>query len=495
MGTKYQNPTLIIPNDFTYLPVILGFTAEMARLAGFDARQVQQIELAVEEAVSNVIRHAFYPGEKALFDVSCRQEAARFVVIVHDEGKPFDPEQVPTYVPGESETDYGVEGLGSFLMKSMVDQVEYQNLGTHGKEVRLIKNLPYTPVAAELPGDQEKPEWEELDSDLQVRPMSPEQGIEVSRCFFAAYGYSYYFEDIYYPERMVALNQSGELVSTVVVNSSNQVISHSALIMDPDFPGVAEVGMNATLPAYQGRSINKMIGREQVRIARELGLSGAFTTLVTNHTYSQRLVFHFGQRECGFQLAHLHSEVSFRGIDEEVAERISLLLTFNRTDKLREQLTIHPPERHTGMILKIYEHLETSVSLGTPGSPAVLSGPTLTKLRIEPRLESAMVIVNGYGMDFAARFRAILNQIKREGLKEVQVYLNLTDPLTPWAAQELEDLGFIFTGILPGVSSGDLLIMQYFNGIVVYYDGIQVYTDMARELLNYIRRLDPLGNP
>ena len=495
MEKKSQRLTLTVPNDFTYLSVILGFTTEMAHLAGFESREVQQIELAVEEAVSNVIKHAFYPGEKALFEVSCHREAARFVVTVHDEGKPFDPDQVHTYVPGEPGVDNGAEGLGSFLIKSMVDQVEHRNLGIRGKEVRLIKYLPCAPVAVEsLPHGQDKPVTEELDSNLQVLPMTPEQGIEVSRCFFEAYGYSYYFEDIYYPERMVALNQSGELISTVVVNDRNQVISHSALIFDPDFAGVAEVGMNATLPGYQGRSINKMIGVEQARIARDLGLAGGFTTLVTNHTYSQRLAFHFGHRECGFHLAHLHSGVSFRGIDEAVTDRISLLLTFNRTVPLGEQPIVYLPDRHTGMILKLYEYLETPVSLGIPGHPANLTGPSLTKLRLEPRLQSAIIIVDNYGQDFAARFRVILNQIKREGVKEAQVYLSLADPLTPWACQELEGLGFIFTGILPGVTGGDMLIMQYFNGIVVDYDGIQVYTDMARELLDYIRGLDPLGN-
>jgi len=495
MKTSYQGPTLIVPNDFTYLPAILGFTSEMARLAGFQPREVQQIELAVEEAVSNVIKHAFHPGEKAFFDINCRQEATRFVVTVHDEGKPFDPEQVHTYMPGKSDTDYGAEGLGSFLMKSMVDQVEHQNLGTHGKEVRLIKNLPFTPLVDEsFVEDKSQPILEELEFNLQVLPMSPEQGIEVSRCFFEAYGYSYYFEDIYYPERMVALNQSGELISTVVVNGRNQVLSHSALIFDSDFRGVAEVGMNATLPRYQGRSINKMIGVEQARIASELGLAGVFTTLVTNHTFSQRLAFHYDFRECGFHLAHMHTGISFRGIDEEVTERVSLLVAFGRTATLETPPTIYPPEKHTGIILRIYENLETPVSLGIPRSPAGLVHPTLTKLRFEPRLQSAIIIVNCYGMDFTARFRAILNQIKREGVKEVQVYLCLADPLTPWASQELEELGFIFTGILPGVSGGDLMIMQYFNGIVVDYDSIQLCTDMARELLDYIRGLDPLGN-
>lgn len=494
MNENYQGLSLTVPNDYTYLPVMLGFAREMARLAGFDDKERQQIELAVEEAVTNVIKHAFAPGEKAFFEIRCQQEATRFVVSIHDEGKPFDPSQIPEYKPEDRGMETGAKGLGSFLMKSMVDQVEHLNLGIQGKEVRLIKYLPFAPVTSESYVDDEQTAAEDLDFDLKVRPMSPEEGLGVSRCFFDAYGYSYYFEDIYYPERIVALNQSGELISTVVVNGKGQVISHSAMILDPDFPGVVEVGMNATLPRYQGRSINKMIGIEQGKIAQEINLSGGFTTLVTNHTFSQRLAFHFGHRECGFHLAHMHSGVSFRGIAEDMTERVSLLITFNRVSPLEESLTIYLPPRHATMILKIYEYLETPVSPGNPGSSDGLAEATLIKIKIEHRLQSAIIIVNRFGLDFVPRSRSILYQIRREGLQEAQVYLSLSDPLTPWASQQLEDLGFIFTGILPGVTGGDLLIMQYFNGIAVDYEGIQVYTDMARELLDYIRRLDPMGN-
>ena len=56
-----------------------------------------------------------------------------------------------------------------------------------------------------------------------------------------------------------------------------------------------------------------------------------------------------------------------------------------------------------------------------------------------------------------------------------------------------EEAGFIFSGVLPGGRSGDWLIMQFFNGVVVDYDAIQVEDAATAGLLAYIRANDPLA--
>jgi hypothetical protein len=58
-------------------------------------------------------------------------------------------------------------------------------------------------------------------------------------------------------------------------------------------------------------------------------------------------------------------------------------------------------------------------------------------------------------------------------------------------AAALEHVGFVFTGIVPGGPSGDSLVLQYFNGVLVDYDAIQVEAAFTGELLEYIRAHDP----
>ena len=55
----------------------------------------------------------------------------------------------------------------------------------------------------------------------------------------------------------------------------------------------------------------------------------------------------------------------------------------------------------------------------------------------------------------------------------------------------LEELGFIFTGILPETQIGDALVMQYFNGVYIDYDQIVLVSELAQELLEYIKKNDP----
>ena len=61
--------TLIVPNNIDFLPIILAYVRENARKSGFDDRDIQRIELGTEEAVTNVIEHAFAPGEEKTISV------------------------------------------------------------------------------------------------------------------------------------------------------------------------------------------------------------------------------------------------------------------------------------------------------------------------------------------------------------------------------------------------------------------------------------------
>jgi serine/threonine-protein kinase RsbW len=71
-------------------------------------------------------------------------------------------------------------------------------------------------------------------------------------------------------------------------------------------------------------------------------------------------------------------------------------------------------------------------------------------------------------------------------------FLNLADPLTPRFAEQFEELGFFFVGVLPaGLPDGDALVLQYLNNVPIDYARIQLASDLAREILGYIRNHDP----
>ena len=142
---------LTVSNDPYYLPVVLDYVRGVATQCGFGDADRQRIELAVEEAVSNVIEHAFAPDEVATFDVICRRVANGLEIRIRDKGMPFDPSQMPEYQPDAGLDQQTGRGLGGFLIKQFVDEYEICNLGPEGKETRLVKFLDTLNIAEGLP--------------------------------------------------------------------------------------------------------------------------------------------------------------------------------------------------------------------------------------------------------------------------------------------------------------------------------------------------------
>jgi serine/threonine-protein kinase RsbW len=72
-------------------------------------------------------------------------------------------------------------------------------------------------------------------------------------------------------------------------------------------------------------------------------------------------------------------------------------------------------------------------------------------------------------------------------MEVVSLYLDLSDPRTGPVSQQLEELGFFFSGVLPGImpNKSDALILQYLNNVAVDYDAVQTYSAMAKKLLIY----------
>lgn len=108
----------------------------MAGLCGFEEDEVQFIILAVDEACTNVIRHA-YGGRKdgdILLSCTARNDRIEFVLV--DQGKTATAEQLRP----RSLDELRPGGLGTYLIRSIMDEVRYQT-NRRGNEMFLAKSL------------------------------------------------------------------------------------------------------------------------------------------------------------------------------------------------------------------------------------------------------------------------------------------------------------------------------------------------------------------
>lgn len=100
-----------------------------ARAAGFGDKAIYAIQLAADEAASNIIEHAYAGRTDASFDLSCEFKRDRLVITFYDQGKSFDISKVskPDIKADLSERKIG--GLGIYLMHKLMDEVHYKSTG------------------------------------------------------------------------------------------------------------------------------------------------------------------------------------------------------------------------------------------------------------------------------------------------------------------------------------------------------------------------------
>jgi serine/threonine-protein kinase RsbW len=125
----------IIDSDIDNIAGTRHWAAQHAKAAGFDKDAVFAIELAVGEAVTNIIRHAYdnQPGQK--IHLSLTIDDTKFSLRILDFGRKFNPANLPP--PNLDSPREG--GYGIFLMKKVMDEVIYDTTLPQGTQLDIIK--------------------------------------------------------------------------------------------------------------------------------------------------------------------------------------------------------------------------------------------------------------------------------------------------------------------------------------------------------------------
>ena len=133
---------LVVAAQHDQLARLATFVAIAASETGFDEPQVNRIELAVDEACTNIIVHA-YKGEPGTIQMDVMVDAGHALTIVlYDHGALFEPNKVPEFTPGESLDEMKIGGLGMHLMRQAMDEVVYEyDLLAGGNRLTMTKRL------------------------------------------------------------------------------------------------------------------------------------------------------------------------------------------------------------------------------------------------------------------------------------------------------------------------------------------------------------------
>jgi len=141
MKVKNHKYRLKIPSVTENLQMIRNFVLKIATKAGFDEETREQIALAVDEACTNVIKHAHHHDAKRLMDIEIRTDASKMKIIITDQGRGFDITklQKPDIEKYIKEARHG--GLGIYLIKTLMDEVNYEFNPGVKNQVELTKYI------------------------------------------------------------------------------------------------------------------------------------------------------------------------------------------------------------------------------------------------------------------------------------------------------------------------------------------------------------------
>lgn len=131
---------ICVTSQLSNLTQIAEFIARRTAMAGLDEGQAFAVQMAVDEACTNAIEYAYEGRQDGEVRICCYLEGRDFVVRISDRGRPFDPSSVPLPDIRAPLQDRQVGGLGLFLMRKLMDSVEFRFDAVQGNEVVMRKH-------------------------------------------------------------------------------------------------------------------------------------------------------------------------------------------------------------------------------------------------------------------------------------------------------------------------------------------------------------------
>lgn len=501
-ASRCEFSSIRIPNDPKYATAAAIYVSEIAKMLGMGAPDLKSVENGITEAITALIGYSFEPGEKQNLEIRCERTPAGLQVSIRDKGLPFGTAGMDSSTPEISSPDGSDMADPVFRLKAYFDEIQFHNLGPQGKALVLIKQLknksitdyyaacdlePYAPP--ELPMDASA-----VQMKCRVRQMVSADAPEVSKTIYKTYGYTYPHDYVYYPEKIVALKDSGQIFAAVALAADDQIAGYGVFQAWEENPQIVEMAQGVVKPEFRSRGCFRQITRYLLDHAKSLGIRGAFGEAVTNHTVTQHTVHGFGFRDCGLRLGLMPPGVVFKGMTGTIPHRLSLLVNFLFLQPPPDFLSIYAPPQHKDIIAALYKELGLTPQIYTtaPAETTKTRSKSVFKIKVVSSMNFARIMVARCGRHIVEELKIKVKELCLKKTEILNLFLNLSDPLTCAYAAQFEKMGFFFGGIFPGgFADGDALILQYLNNVPMDYNAVQVKSAMAGKLLAYIKEQDP----
>lgn len=136
-----QKFSLVVNSQFERLAEIADFIADAACACGLNDDQTCDVQMAVDEACTNVIEHAYRSKPDGTIDIVCERRGNEFIVTIQDFGVRFDPKKVESPKTHDPLSKRRIGGLGLFFMRKLMDRVEFDFESGRGNRLTMVKKI------------------------------------------------------------------------------------------------------------------------------------------------------------------------------------------------------------------------------------------------------------------------------------------------------------------------------------------------------------------
>jgi len=137
-----QSGDFTIPSRFGSIVDACAFVVAGAEKAGFSVDELFRIELACDEACTNIIEHAYGGENVGEIRITWQIDDETFSITMFDDGLPFDPDEVPPpEIPSDRDNLDGLKigGLGIHFMRNLMDEIHFSREVKKGNTLVMIK--------------------------------------------------------------------------------------------------------------------------------------------------------------------------------------------------------------------------------------------------------------------------------------------------------------------------------------------------------------------
>src|SRR6266498_334851 len=142
--------SITLPATLDSLARISEFITDATARVGLDEHAAWQVQLAVDEASTNIIQHGYDAAALGEIELTWRVEGDRLVVTLRDSGRRFNPDDVPAPDISSPLEERQAGGLGLYLMGRLMDSVEFEFDDSQGNLLKMTKRIGATGEPAQI---------------------------------------------------------------------------------------------------------------------------------------------------------------------------------------------------------------------------------------------------------------------------------------------------------------------------------------------------------